>query len=108
MKVLIYGYATGVISSREIARRLETDVAFRVLAANNTPSHRTICRFRKEHLALFQDLFMQVVRVAQKAGLVNMGRLSIDGTKVQANASKRKAMSGGGAEGLGGAGRGAG
>ena len=93
VKILIYGYATGVISSREIARHLETDVAFRVLAANNTPSHRTICRFRKEHLELFQDLFMQVVRVAQKAGLVNMGRLSIDGTKVRANASKRKAMS---------------
>ena len=93
VKILIYGYATGVISSREIAQRLETDVAFRVLAANNTPSHRTICRFRKENLELFQDLFMQVVRVAQQAGLVNMGRLSIDGTKVRANASKRKAMS---------------
>ena len=51
------------MSSREIARRLETDVAFRVLAANYTPSHRTICRFRKEHLALFQDVFLQVVKI---------------------------------------------
>ncbi|MDE2832926.1 MAG: transposase [Bacteroidota bacterium] len=93
VRILIYGYAPGVISSREIARSLETDVAFRVLAANNTPSHQTICRFRKENFEWLQDLFMQVVRVAQKAGLVNMGKLSIDGTKVWANASKRKVMS---------------
>ena len=93
VKVLIYAYALGVTSSRSIAKRLETDVAFRVLAANNQPSHRTICRFRTRHLSQFVDLFQQVVRVAQAAGLVDFGTLSIDGTKVRANASKRKAMS---------------
>ena len=93
LKVLIYGYATGVFSSRGIARKLEEDVAFRVLAAGNFPSHRTICEFRRRHLDDFKRLFVEVVRLAGAVGAVRFGTLSIDGTKVRANASKRKAMS---------------
>ena len=93
LKVLIYGYATGVFSSRRIARKLEEDVAFRVLAAGNFPNHRTICEFRRRHLEDFKQLFVEVVRLAGELGVANLGRLSIDGTKVRANASKRKAMS---------------
>ena len=93
VKVLIYGYATGVFSSRGIARKLEEDVAFRMLAAGNFPKHRTICEFRRRHLRQFQALFLEVVRLSREMGLVRLGTLSIDGTKVRANASKRKAMS---------------
>ena len=93
LKVLIYGYATGVFSSRGLARRLEEDVAFRVLAAGNFPSHRTICEFRRRHLADFKRLFVEVAGLAGEMGVANFGKLSVDGTKVRANASKRKAMS---------------
>ena len=93
LKVLIYGYATGVFSSRGIARKLEEDVAFRVLAAGNFPSHRTICEFRRRHLDDFKRLFVEVIRLAGLLGAARFGTLSIDGTKVRANASKRKAMS---------------
>ena len=92
-KVLIYGYATGVFSSRGLARKLEEDVAFRVLAAGNFPSHRTLCEFRRRHLSDFKKLFVEVVGLAREMGVANFGRLSVDGTKVRANASKRKAMS---------------
>ncbi len=92
-KTLIYGYATGVFSSRGLARKLEEDVAFRVLAAGNYPSHRTICEFRRRHLSDFKALFVEVIRLARETGVANFGKLSIDGTKVRANASKRKAMS---------------
>lgn len=93
VKVLMYAYATGVFSSRKIARRLEADVAFRVLAAGNFPAHRTLREFRQLHLPEFSALFVQLVRLAREAGLVKLGRVGIDGTKVKANASKRKAMS---------------
>ena len=93
VKVLIYGYATGVFSSRKLARKLEEDVAFRVLGAGNFPSHRTLCEFRRRHLEDFKALFVEVVRLAGEMGLAQFGKLSIDGTKVRANASKRKAMS---------------
>ena len=93
VKVLIYAYATGVFSSRAIARKLEEDVAFRVLAAENFPQHRTICEFRRRHLEDFERMFIEVVRVAREMGVVRFGTLSVDGTKVRANASKRKAMS---------------
>ena len=92
-KLLLYGYATGVFSSRKIAKACETDVAFRVLAAGALPKHRTLARFRKEHLAAFEDLFVQVVGIAQDAGLVALGTVAVDGSKVRANASKHKAMS---------------
>ena len=93
VKLLIYGYATGVFSSRKMARKLEEDVAFRVLAAGNAPSHRTICEFRRRHMVEFKSLFAQVVVLARELGMAKLSRLSIDGTKVRANASKRKAMS---------------
>lgn len=93
LRVLIYGYASGVFSSRQIARKLEEDVAFRVLAAGNFPRHRTICEFRKRHLNDFKAVFVQVVQIARVAGLVSLGTLTVDGTKVRANASKHKAMS---------------
>ena len=93
VKVLIYAYATGTFSSRAVARRLEEDVAFRMLAAGNFPQHRTVCEFRRRHLAEFSELFVGVVQVAHEMGLARFGKLSVDGTKVRANASKRKAMS---------------
>lgn len=93
VKVLLYAYATGTFSSRRIARRIEEDVAYRVLAAGNFPAHRTICEFRQQHLAAFGKLFVQVVRIAREAGVVKLGTFAVDGSKVKANASKHKAMS---------------
>jgi transposase len=93
VKVLIYAYATGTFSSRKIAQKIEEDVAFRVLAAGNFPQHRTICDFRQQHLQVFIELFKQVVQIAKNSGLIKLGRVAIDGTKVKANASKHKAMS---------------
>ena len=93
VKVLIYAYATGVFSSRKIAKKLFEDVAFRVLGADNFPAHRTIREFRALHLNEFTELFVQVVRLAREMGLVKLGTIAVDGTKVKANASRHKAMS---------------
>jgi transposase len=93
VKVLVYAYASGVFSSRKIARKLHEDVAFRVLAADNFPAHRTIRDFRALHLVEFTELFMQVVRLAREMGLVKLGTIAVDGTKIKANASRHKAMS---------------
>ncbi len=93
LALLIYGYCTGTFASRRIAAQIEDSVAFRVIAAGLTPHHRTICRFREEHLDEFQRLFVQVVQLAKEAGLIKMGTIAIDGSKVKANASKHKAMS---------------
>lgn len=93
VKVLVYAYATGVFSSRKIARKLHEDVAFRVLAADNFPAHRTISDFRAFHLKELSELFVQVVRLAREMGLVKLGTIAVDGTKVKANASRHKAMS---------------
>jgi len=93
VKVLIYAYATGTFSSRKIARKLQEDVAFRLLAAENFPAHRTISDFRQRHLPEFRDLFVQVVQLAGEVGLVKLGTVAVDGSKVKANASKHKAMS---------------
>ena len=90
VKVLLYGYATGVFSSRKIARKLHEDVAFRVLAAGNFPAHRTIRDFRALHLKELAELFVQVVRLAREIGLVKLGTIAVDGTKVKANASRHK------------------
>jgi len=92
-KVLVYGYCVGVFSSRRIQRRLVEDVAFRVLAAGNQPDFRTIANFRKRHLAALQGFFEQVLRLARELGAPRVGRVAIDGSKIQANASKHKAMS---------------
>lgn len=93
VKVLLYAYCIGVPSSRKIAKRIEEDVAFRVLSANNTPDFRTISDFRKDHLEALAGSFVQVLKLCQKAGLVKLGHVALDGTKVKANASKHKAMS---------------
>ena len=93
VKVLLYGYCIGVASSRRIAQRLHEDIAFRVLAANNTPDFRTISDFRKDHLGALSGLFLQVLAFCQRAGLVKLGHVALDGTKVRANASRHKAMS---------------
>lgn len=93
LKILIYAYATGTFSSRQIAKKVEEDVALRVLGAGNFPQHRTICDFRRKHLKEFVSLFKQLVQVARSSGLVKLGRVAIDGTKIKANASRHKAMS---------------
>jgi len=93
VKLLLYGYCTGVYSSRKIARQLEDSVAFRFLAAGNQPDFRTLSDFRKRHGAALAGLFEQGLRLCRKAGLVQLGCVAIDSTKVKANASKHKAMS---------------
>jgi transposase len=93
LKLLIYGYATGVCSSRKIEQRCHDDVAFRFLAANATPDYRSIARFRRRHLHAIRGLFVQVLATCRRAGLVKLGRVALDGTKVRANASRHKAMS---------------
>ena len=92
-KLLIYGYCTGVYSSRRIQKRVQEDIAFKVLAAGNEPDFRTISDFRKIHLEALQGLFERVLAMALETGAVKLGRVSLDGTKVKANASKHKAMS---------------
>jgi transposase len=92
-KVLLYAYATGTYSSRKIARRLVEDVAMRFLAAGNEPDFRTLSDFRKRHSAALAGLFTQVLRLCRRAGLVKLGQVAIDGTRIKANASKHKAMS---------------
>lgn len=92
-KVLLYAYCTGVFSSRRIERRLHEDVALRLLAANNTPNFRTISEFRRRHLAALDRLFTQVLQLCARAGMVKLGHVALDGTKIDANASKHKAMS---------------
>ena len=92
-KLLLYGYSIGVTSSREIERRCSTDVAFRWLSANVVPDYRSIARLRRRHLGALEDLFTQVLVLCERAGLVKLGRVALDGTKVRASASRHKAMS---------------
>jgi transposase len=92
-KVLVYAYCVGVFSSRKIQRRLQEDVAFRILAAGNEPDFRTIADFRKTHLAALKGFFEQVLRLARELGAPRVGRVALDGSKLKANASKHKAMS---------------
>lgn len=91
--LLLYGYSTGVFSSRRIERGIYEDVAFRVIAGGCEPHFTRICAFRKEHLHALQGLFIQVLKLCQRAGLVKLGLVAIDGTKIKANASRHKAMS---------------
>lgn len=91
-RLLIYGYTTGIRSSRAIERRCVDDVAFRFLAAGQTPDFRSIARFRRRHLDALADLFLQSLHLVQKLGIVKMGRVALDGTKLEANASRHKAM----------------
>ena len=93
LKVLLYCYAAGVFSSRKIAKACIEDVACRYLAAQQRPDFRTFIKFRSRHLEKFQQIFAQVIQIAREAGLVKLGHVSVDGTKMKANASKHKAMS---------------
>jgi len=91
--LLLYGYVTGSVSSRQIERKCQEDVAFRVLSANQKPDHDTIAEFRRVHLEALSGLFIQGLQLCREAGLVKLGHVALDGTKVKANASKHKAMS---------------
>ncbi|MGH9446930.1 MAG: IS1182 family transposase [Terriglobia bacterium] len=93
VRLLIYGYCMGVVSSRRMERATHEDIAFRYLAADQHPDHDTIAAFRQEQLRSLSRLFVQVLRLCQRAGLVKLGHVALDGTKVKANASKHKAMS---------------
>jgi hypothetical protein len=91
--LLIYAYCVGVPSSRKIEKKTYEDVAFRIIAAGDHPDHDTIAEFRHRHLQSLGGLFVQVLQLCRQAGLVKLGHVSLDGTKVKANASKHKAMS---------------
>jgi len=91
--LVLYGYCVGVTSSRRLERATHEDVGFRVLSGDQHPDHTAISTFRKQHLSALSDLFLQVLRLCQEADLVKLGHVALDGTKVQANASKHKAMS---------------
>ncbi len=93
VKLLIYGYATATPSSRKLEERTHSDVAVRFLCANQHPDFRPIARFRKRHLDALAELFVQALRLCEQAGLVGLGTLALDGTKLRANASRHKAMS---------------
>ena len=92
-KLLLYAYCVGVPSSRRIEKNTYEVIPFRVLSANQYPDHDTIAEFRKRHLVALSRIFLQVLLLCQKAGLVKLGHVALDGTKVKANASKQKAMS---------------
>ena len=91
--LLLYAYCVGIVSSRKIERACYEDLAFRVLTGNQQPDHSRISEFRRRNLDALKELFVQILRLCQKAGMVSLGHVALDGTKVQANASKRKAMS---------------
>ena len=91
--LLLYAYSQGVFSSRKMMQRCETDAAFRVIVGEDIPNFRRISDFRLRHLAHLQPLFLEVLILCREAGLLKVGRLSLDGTKVKANASRNKAMS---------------
>src|SRR5207245_2189433 len=82
VKLLIYGYCTGRLSSRKLEQATYDDVAFRVLACNQHPDHDSIAEFRKRHLAALSGLFLQVLQLCQRAGLVKLGHVAIDSTKI--------------------------
>src|SRR5229473_6530263 len=91
--LLLYAYCVGVFSSRKIALACERNLAFMAIVGQDRPDFRTISDFRKLHLEAFTDVFVAVVRLAGEAGLVKLGNVSTDGTKIQGNASRHKAMS---------------
>jgi transposase len=91
--LLLHGYASGVYSSRRIAKACVERADFMMIVAGDPPDFRTISEFRRRHLKALAGLFVQVLRLAEKAGLVKLGHVALDGTKIKANASKHKAMS---------------
>jgi primosomal protein N'' len=90
---LVYGYATGVFSSRKIERATYDSVAFRFIAANEHPDHDTIAAFRRRFIKDIEGLFVQVLALAREMGMLKMGTVGLDGTKIHANASRHKALS---------------
>src|SRR5437588_2467532 len=93
LSVLIYGYATGVFSSRKLERATYDSVAFRFVAANQHPDHDTIAAFRRRFLDEIKTLFVQVLQLAREIGVLKMGTIALDGTKIHANASRHSALS---------------
>jgi len=93
VRVLLLGYTTGVRSSRKLEEACWDKVAFRWLAGGQAPAYRAIAKFRKRHLSALGHLFVQALELCQAAGMVSLGKVALDGTKVRANASRRKAMS---------------
>ena len=91
--LLLYGYSRGIYSSRQLARACEERMDMMAVTGLNRPDFRTISDFRKRHLAALSDLFVQVLRLCRAAGLVRLGHVAVDGTKLKANASRHKAMS---------------
>src|SRR6266403_2143423 len=91
--LLLHGYASGIYSSRRIARATVERADFMMIVAGDPPDFRTISEFRRRHLKALAELFVQVLKLAEKAGLVKLGHVALDGTKIKANASKHKAMS---------------
>jgi transposase len=91
--LLLYAYCVGIVSSRKIERACYEDLSFRVLTGNQQPDHTRISEFRRRNLDALRGLFVQILRLCQKAGMVSLGHVALDGTKVHANASKHKAMS---------------
>jgi transposase len=91
-RLLLYGYCIGVTSSRKIEQATYDNLAFRYLSADQHPDHDTLAAFRQEHVAALAELFVQALRLCQKAGLVKLGNVSIDGTKIKANASTRRSV----------------
>ncbi|MFS6826625.1 IS1182 family transposase [Cyanobium sp. ATX-6F1] len=91
--LLLYAYCVGIVSSRKIERACYEDLAFRVLTGNQQPDHSRVSEFRRRNLDALRGLFVQILRLCQKAGMVSLGHVALDGTKIQANASKHKAMS---------------
>ena len=91
--LLLYGYSVGIRSSRKLEKATYEDIPFRVLAAGNHPDHSRISEFCRKHLEGLEDLFLQGFQICQRMGLVELGNVALDGTKVQASASKHKAMS---------------
>jgi len=83
--LLLYGYCLGVRSSRRLERATQEDVAFRVLTGGTHPDHSSIAEFRKVHFAVLEDLFLEILRLCERAGLVKLGRVALDGTKVNRN-----------------------
>lgn len=90
LKLLLYGYAVGIASSRRIEKASYEEVAFRYLAANQHPDHDTLAEFRRRHLAAVTGLFLPVLKLCQEAGLVKLGHVALDGTKIKANASRHR------------------
>src|ERR1700754_5345585 len=91
--LLVYGYATGVFSSRKLERATYDSVAFRFIAANDHPDHDTIATFRRRFLKEIEGLFVQVLALAREIGMLKLGTVALDGTKIHANASRHSALS---------------